>query len=267
MICCDMDGTLLNQDSILTEKTADTVRRYASSGIIFAIASGRMMHRIDRHTSSFLRPEERYYIADNGAVVISRGKKILERTFPVRPYRDLFLEYIEKGLEIDLDYDDSYRPLIETERTRRKSDHFRGYDRPLGTGDEVWNLEVNKISATDPVNDGKLQTFLDRMREIGGCSVFQYGIHATEIGPAGCSKMTGIETLADALGIKLSEILAIGDHTNDIEMLSRCGYSAAVGNSVREAKEAACYVCSLLYGDGVIEALEHFSDFFEVQTT
>lgn len=258
MIACDMDGTLLESDGNIKATVLEMIDELMRKGIVFTVASGRMPHRIDRLLLPHIGPKEKCYVANNGATVVLNGNVILDRTFPVRPYRNLILEYVKKGLEIDFDFNDEYRPLICTERTERHSNHFHGYDRPLGLGEDIWNINVNKISATDPLNDGKLLRFLEGMHEIGGCTVYGYGMHATEIGPENCSKMTGIKYLALHLGIDLSEILAIGDHTNDIEMLANCGYSACVANAVEESKSASKFICSASYGDGVVEAIRHY---------
>ena len=48
--------------------------------------------------------------------------------------------------------------------------------------------------------------------------------------------------LADALGIDMSRVVAVGDYHNDIEMLRAAGVSVAVANAVDEVKAVADYV-------------------------
>ena len=52
--------------------------------------------------------------------------------------------------------------------------------------------------------------------------------------------------------------MAFGDGVNDLSMLSMAGLSVAVGNAVREVREAADYVTGSVEEDGVSSALRHF---------
>lgn len=261
LIACDMDGTLLNRNGGISPATRSIIQRLTNYQIIFSIASGRMPHRIDKHVVPFVQKQNQYYVASNGAIVICRGKVIFEKRFPVKPYQELILDFAGRGLEFDFDYDDSYRPLFASERTIRFADDVYGYANPIGIGADVWKLKVNKISVMDPLDSGILNEFIQGMKEIGNCTPFQYGIHAAEIVPENCSKWTGLQYLLSHLKITEEQALAIGDHTNDIEMLSCCGASAAVGNAVEEARRTAKYQCQEKYDQGVAEAIQHYLPF------
>jgi hydroxymethylpyrimidine pyrophosphatase-like HAD family hydrolase len=53
------------------------------------------------------------------------------------------------------------------------------------------------------------------------------------------NKGTGVKSLADALGIKPEEIMAIGDQENDIAMIEFAGVGVAMDNAIPSVKEAA----------------------------
>jgi hydroxymethylpyrimidine pyrophosphatase-like HAD family hydrolase len=57
------------------------------------------------------------------------------------------------------------------------------------------------------------------------------------------------------LGLKRSEVLAIGDSKNDIEMLVAAGSSAVPSNADEEAKMVASYVASKPSGEGFMEII------------
>ena len=44
LVVFDLDGTLLNRDSALSGRTAETLRRLAERGIAYTVATGRMLH-------------------------------------------------------------------------------------------------------------------------------------------------------------------------------------------------------------------------------
>lgn len=78
-------------------------------------------------------------------------------------------------------------------------------------------------------------------------------------------KGSALAELARLLGIARDEVLAIGDHHNDIPMLdgSAAGMVACPANAVGEVKDvvlaAGGYVSPLPWGDGVADAIRHFS--------
>jgi hydroxymethylpyrimidine pyrophosphatase-like HAD family hydrolase len=79
-----------------------------------------------------------------------------------------------------------------------------------------------------------------------------------EIYVPGISKQVGIAYVADHLGVKQEETMAIGDHLNDIEMLRWAGIGVAMGRSLPEVQAAADYVTASYQQDGVARAVERF---------
>ncbi|MDD7641745.1 MAG: HAD-IIB family hydrolase, partial [bacterium] len=80
-----------------------------------------------------------------------------------------------------------------------------------------------------------------------------------EVVPEGISKQTGINFLMDHLGVDLADTIAVGDETNDIEMIKAAGVGVAVSNANPAAKEAADYVTvSSNDEDAIAEVIERF---------
>lgn len=77
-----------------------------------------------------------------------------------------------------------------------------------------------------------------------------------EIIPKGYSKATGIQYLADHLGIDKERTVAIGDSTNDLSMLEFAGIGVAMGNSSELVKEKVDFVTRSVEEEGVAYALE-----------
>lgn len=80
----------------------------------------------------------------------------------------------------------------------------------------------------------------------------KFAIHITD---PKVNKGTSLIKVADDIGIKPSEILAVGDSENDIEFLSAAGFKIAVSNADNRLKNIADYVTEKPHGDGVEEAI------------
>jgi len=65
------------------------------------------------------------------------------------------------------------------------------------------------------------------------------------------SKASGLAVLAESLGIKREEIIAIGDNINDMLMLEYAGLGVAMGNAQETVKNRADYVTAGNDEDGI----------------
>lgn len=83
----------------------------------------------------------------------------------------------------------------------------------------------------------------------------KFAIHLTD---PDVDKGSSLGIIANEMGIKTDEILAIGDSENDIEFLKVAGMKVAVSNADEELKAIADYVTEHPHGDGVAEAIEKF---------
>ena len=88
--------------------------------------------------------------------------------------------------------------------------------------------------------------------------ILEHEGHVVEFVPKGTSKATGIDWLCRHMGIKNEDTYAIGDSVNDLDMLSFVGHGIAMGNGTPPAKEAAEFVTTDIYDDGIKHAMEHY---------
>ena len=94
------------------------------------------------------------------------------------------------------------------------------------------------------------------------------GLHGTDyvvgwtawldLAPVGVSKASGLEQVADELGLGPEDTLAIGDGRNDIEMLRWAARGVAMGQAVPEVHEAADASTGTVYDDGAAVELRRW---------
>ena len=95
------------------------------------------------------------------------------------------------------------------------------------------------------------------------------GLHGTDyvvgwtawldLSPVGVSKASGLQHVAERLGVDPADVLAIGDGRNDIEMLRWAGRGVAMGQAVEEVIAAADDVTETVYDDGAAVELRRWS--------
>ena len=108
------------------------------------------------------------------------------------------------------------------------------------------NLQINLIKKIDKYKDeviGKEYEYLDIM-------------------PRGINKNEALKILENYLHIDKSEVLAIGDNLNDIEMIKDSGVGIAVANAYDEVKKVANYTTSTTaQNGGFAEAVYKYIEF------
>ena len=80
--------------------------------------------------------------------------------------------------------------------------------------------------------------------------------YLVEVLTKGVNKAFGLEQLAKELNIQPSEIAAIGNAANDIEMLEYAGLAIAMGNASEEVKAVSDIVTDTNENNGVIKAID-----------
>ena len=107
----------------------------------------------------------------------------------------------------------------------------------------------------DPV---KLSRAMQALAEMG-FSVSQSFPTNIEIMPSGMGKGAALRYLAQHLGVPVTATMAMGDNTNDRDMLLAAAFPVAVGNAVPALKEIAKYIAEDSADDGAAKAVRRFA--------
>ncbi len=99
----------------------------------------------------------------------------------------------------------------------------------------------------------------DEEREIFGKDyiLYQHKSYA-EFVRKGFGKAVGMKMMTEHLGIPMESCIAMGDSSNDEDMLKAAGISVAMGNAIPEIKEMCTYISCDAKDGGVAEALKKF---------
>jgi hydroxymethylpyrimidine pyrophosphatase-like HAD family hydrolase len=84
------------------------------------------------------------------------------------------------------------------------------------------------------------------------------GVDFINVVDPGVSKGKALAVLTAHLGISMTEVMAIGDSTNDISLFSEVGLAVAMDNAPDEVKAAAHYVTLDVDQSGLAAAVSRF---------
>ena len=262
LIAIDMDGTLLNSKKELLDETKQYFKNFHNKNTetLLVLCTGRPETGIRPYLKDLGYLEENHYIiSQNGANIYESqtGKRVM----------DAFLDStaIQKWIELGKKHGVSvmgagvdYYYSFDEDPTE-----WMEFDVKLVSGklkriptEESLNTDFYKILLMgDEEQLNEFETFIpEEWRD--EFYVVRSQKYLVEVLAKGVNKAFGLEKLAQNLNIQPSEIAAIGDAANDIEMLEYAGLAIAMGNASEEVKAIADIVTDTNENNGVIKAID-----------
>jgi Cof subfamily protein (haloacid dehalogenase superfamily) len=258
LLLADVDGTLVTQEKLLTERAIAAVRALRDAGILFAVTSGRP----PRGMAMLIEPLDlRTPIAAfNGGLVVDRELKPLQR----RALPDALVPEVVELLEsFALDVwvyggaewyvRDPEGPHVEHE-TRTVGFAPTVLESFEGMADGV--VKVVGVSedfdAVERASDAARERFGD---EVSASRSQPYYVDVTH---PDANKGAVVRWLSAHCGVPAEQIATIGDMPNDVLMFAHSGLSIAMGNADREVQRAARRVTATNEREGFANAVERW---------
>lgn len=261
LICSDIDGTLLNKERELSEKTKNVIKEV--SHIPFILISSRMPQAME-HLQQELEITHLPLICFNGGYVV-KGEEILESTeIHIETSKSVAEFCLHSKVHCSL-YHGREWYVEEMDYWAKRESHNTKVKPELRTVRDtldIWEKEgkgAHKIMCMgEPQVLDQLVEFINTYYKeeiIGYRSKPTY----LEISPKKISKKTALETLLqlEYPELNLAQVMAFGDNYNDIDMLNSVGVGVAVENGIAEAREAASFQTSCNIDDGVAVFMEN----------
>ncbi len=282
LIAIDLDGTMLNQYGIITQKTKETIKKVQEKGIEVIIASGRGINSVKNFAKEI--ESNKYFISGNGAIVydIEKNQIIYEDTLKKTKALDIikickensiyYNVYTESEIIAEkLNYNTLYYHKENANKEEENKTHINivqdAYDYILQRNERILKIMIcdnNKtvfnsiIRKLREISDIEILDVSHMSRKIikQGTEEIALEYFYTEVTATNVNKWNALQELMKKMKINEEELITIGDNTNDAKMLENAGLGIAMGESAPEIKEKAKIVTRTNDEDGVAEALE-----------
>lgn len=266
IIVCDLDETLLNDEHEICESNIQAIKKASELGVKFIPATGRAYNSIDSilKTIDLYDKEKEYVISFNGgALTENKNNKIL--AFDCLPFdkaNELFEFALEKDVSIHVcTAEERYIYKINEDERNRFVKQGRSYiEIQEPTIEFLKNAPIAKM-IYQSINVPYLMSLEKEMKSMieGHVSLSYSSNRYMELNKFGVNKGGAMLALAEILGVKKEETIAVGDNYNDMAMLAAAGLSVAAGNAVEDVKKACKYTCKNDNNQGVLaEVIERF---------
>lgn len=260
LIAVDLDDTLLNDNQEISRENHDALIRAQSMGIKLVICTGRPLVAVRKYINYIEGyTHDDYVIVYNGSIITTAKEDVLVKNTLEKEILNELLKFRENADVAIQMYDDKG---IYSEKINEDT---KEYETISGTEIQLVNnlgeMETSIKFLLNSKNREKLEKIKSIIEDKLGdkVCVFFSKPKYLEVLPGNSNKGKALKYLADHLGIKREEVIAIGDGENDISMIKYAGLGIAMNNAKRELKETADYVTKKSNNDsGVAEAIEKF---------
>ncbi|MBQ8305049.1 MAG: HAD family phosphatase [Blautia sp.] len=240
----DLDGTLLNDQNVVSPATRKALEDFTAAGNVFAISTGRAMESVLHVVKELeLSYPGMYILSYNGALIYDcdAKKSLFRASIPFDAVQELLDMANERDIHIQT-YTDRY---IVAPAYNEHLDFYRiRVQTPVIIDPDIVSELPEppcKMLAVERHDHAKLERLRTAIHERYGdrFTTIYSNQYLLEIVPAEAGKGNALVRLRDHLGILPQNTMAAGDAENDISMIEAAGLGIAMKNGSDEAKAAA----------------------------
>ncbi|WP_278497996.1 sugar-phosphatase [Pantoea vagans] len=261
LIAIDMDGTLLNPQHEITPGVKSALDRARKQGVSIVLTTGRPFVGIQRYLMELdMQAPDQYAISNNGALVhqAADGECVAEVTLTFDDY--LYIENLARELGVHFQaFDKShlYTPNKDISEYTIHEASLTGIPVRYRAVEEMDRaMRFPKLMMID--RPALLDAAIARLPEHAQqtYTILKSAPYYLEILDRRVNKGQGVRMLAEKLGLKQEEVMAIGDQENDLAMIEYAGTGVAMGNAIDSVKKIAQFITKTNMEDGVAHAIE-----------
>ena len=260
LIAIDIDGTLLTDTHQLTPETIAALKEKAAAGVKIVLCSGRPLIGMLPFVAELglMAPDE-YTISSNGAFVQHNADSevLINHTLSFDEYRQFEALSQELGIQHHvLNQQNMYTPNRQLSRYTVYDSYATGMPLnycPVDEMDPAMRFSKIMYCAEPEV----LSQVIDQIpaHYFADFHLVKSMPFYFEILHKQASKGQAVRELAEKLGIEASEVMAIGDNENDVDMLTYAGLAVAMGNATPNVKAVADQITKSNNEHGVAHAV------------
>ncbi|MGL5351832.1 MAG: Cof-type HAD-IIB family hydrolase [Clostridium sp.] len=241
LIALDMDGTLLREDKSVSDRTKKAIADAKLKGVTVVLATGRPIEGVLRYLEELdMLTENDYVLSYNGSLVQKTKNKEIISKITLKGRDASYLYNLSNELGVNVHAFSESEGLI-TPKANKYTDveaDINGIKFKEFNFDNI-NAEDNMIKIMMIDEPEVLQKAVDNLPKdiYEKYTVVRSAPYFLEFLNKEANKGTGVELLAKHLGVKVDEIIAMGDAGNDLHMIEYAGLGVAMEMLLKKLKK------------------------------
>ena len=233
LVALDMDGTLLNKKGQISEGNRQAIKDAKDKGVFVVLSTGRSLLTSREHADSL--ELNSYLVTVNGSEIWDEKRELVQRNL-------VKSEHVEWMWGLSQQHNTQFW-AISTERNFHNE-----------MPEDVHTLEWMKFGFNID-DDATRAIIMNELQAKGEFELSNSTLKNIEVNLAGVNKAKGLEIVCSRLGLKMENVMAVGDSLNDLAMIKAAGMGVAMGNAQDLVKESADWVTATNEEDGVAKAI------------
>ena len=229
IFACDLDGTLLDDNSNVSKDNFDAIEQMTKDGIEFALCTGRTFYEIPQSLRDF--QSIRYIIYSDGSVIYDKkkNKNVYEHYVDMQTLIRLY--NLLSSYDTMIEFYENKEPKTDKSKLNINSYHY-------------YKIDENYIDVIDKTellnvffkNSDERKNCFEKLKHFDDIIFTTSMTNNIEITAENVSKGSALSKLGELIGAKSNEIIAAGDSKNDLPMFEFAGLPIAAGNASDEIK-------------------------------
>ena len=255
LVALDLDGTVIDREGVVVAGAREAIRDLLERGLRVTLATGRMYQPTNRFAEHLGISAP--LICHQGALIREPGHGEVLSHVPLTALlaRRVIAELREAGVHRYAYADGAIYVEQERENDIRYARHNGVELRLVDDLVEIAGRQPTEIAARG--EPAAIDYVVGRLRERCDSEVIVGKIHASfcEIASARSGKGNALRFVAERLGVRQDQVVAIGDSPNDVSMLKWAALGIAVGDAPPEVRASADWVIDHSGGDSFARAI------------
>lgn len=249
LLLFDLDGTLLDNDKMISERTLAALNACRAKGILIGVSTSRS----EQNSLTFLSELNPDILITSGGALIKRGTEYIYKAEMSSEETKSMIEAARRicGDDCEITVDTVAEHFWNYKIDPKKQD--KSWGDSIYTDFYDFNQSALKM-CVEILDERKAESLKAELAEYD-CARFSDGFWY-KFTKAGVTKERAITMICEACNISPEDIAAFGDDFADIGMLKQCGLGIAMGNAIDEVKEIADMVIGSNDMHGIAEYLE-----------
>jgi len=262
LLVVDIDGTLVGKERTISDDNKEALAEARRLGVEVALSTGRAVLACRSILDQLAL--DGYHIYFDGALISGRGEEIYAEPLDREVVREAIA--FARSLKIDLELYSANNYFVERETWSTDAHRkYFGIEHSIVDFTGLWEKEriiKGGLASVNPEQKARAREFYaefkDSLHFSWAYSPAFPDVEFANVVALEVSKGRALEALTSYLGLSLEEVVAVGDETNDITLLSRAGLAVAMGNAPDEVKAVADHVTLDVDRNGLAAAIERF---------
>lgn len=262
VVMCDIDGTILNSDGVITPRTIEAIKKLREQGILFGIATGRDVPSIKRLFPKWgIDGLVDLIVGSNGGEIYDYASDYYEENYPLPG--SLIAEIMDHFKDMDVNFGIHGDGVLYTPK---EDDLIKALARddqlPYEVIDFDEYLKHDRLKLLITCAPETMPAVIERSKSFHNEKFKSACLQTTkllfEFMDPRISKAFGLKKIMEIHGYTMDNLCTFGDADNDYDMTLHAGVGVVMGNGSEKTKSVADYVTDDNDHDGIGVFIEKY---------